>query len=74
MIYGGTIMNRTNIDPTTYDLDFLKLGGRYMCMNCGVIFVDELDFNTPYLDLHCKKCGSPVTREYPEGFDEQNKY
>ena len=66
-------MNRINIDPTTYDLDFFKLGGRYECMNCGIISVHDLDFNTPYLDLHCK-CGAPVDRIYPEGYDEQNQY
>ena len=66
-------MNRNNIDPTTYDLDFIKMGGRYQCLRCGFISPDKLDLNTPYLDLHCK-CGAAVIRIFPERYYEQKQY
>ena len=63
-------MNRNNIKaeklvPETYDIEFLKEGGRYYCLDCGFISVFDLDFDTPYLDLHCK-CGAAVIRVFPD--------
>ena len=51
--------------PETYDIDFIRRGGRYHCMSCGFISVYELDLETEYLDLHCK-CGAPVIRVFPD--------
>ena len=66
-------MNQRHIDPRTYDLDFIRMGGHYECLKCGIISQDKLDFNTPFLDLHCK-CGSAVIRVFPEDYDESKYY
>lgn len=41
-----------------YDLTYT---GRYHCINCGYIPVQQLDLETKFLDLHCK-CGGAVVR------------
>ena len=46
------------LTPETYDPSY---DGRYHCMNCGYISVYDLDFDTEFLDLHCK-CGGAVLR------------
>jgi len=50
------------ITPENYDPTYR---GRYHCMNCGYITVHQLDFETKFLDLHCK-CGGAVVRVPPE--------
>lgn len=50
--------NEEKLTAATYDPEYT---GRYHCMNCGYITVYELDFETKYLDLHCK-CGGAVVR------------
>ena len=45
-------------DPFYYEVE--GLNRQYLlCNNCGYIPYTSLDYNTKFLDAHCK-CGSPI--------------